>query len=275
MPRSAPLAADDRLRLLEAIRAGVDRETAATYVGLAATELVGLLAADAELAAAVDAAEASVKVSVVATVMKAAKNGDVRAAEFMLERAAKPAKPRARCGATGKQTGLPCGHAPGLRTKHPGFGRCYLHGGNTPNGIRFAQQQQAELAVAKLGMPAGTGSPFTLLTKAIRHAEGYLEASARVLVDVVDEKRTDVDMPAAIAAYVRGIREAARTAKAAVDADVADRLAAVDEQMGVTIHRVFTAALDAAGVKGAARAAAEEALVRELVAVGPAGDERN
>lgn len=163
----------------------------------------------------------------------------------------------------------------GQGTAHPRRARCWLHGGGTPNGKKHAQTEAAEQAVAKLGIPSGNGSPFTLLTKAIRHAEGYLEASAVVLVEVVDAKRTDVDLAAAVAAYVRGIREAARTAKTAVDADVADRLAAVDEQMGAIIHRVLSAALDAAGVSGARRAAAEDAIVRELLAVGPAGAERN
>jgi len=44
----------------------------------------------------------------------------------------KPREPEAICGATSKRNGSPCRHPAGLRTDHPGSGRCYLHGGLTP-----------------------------------------------------------------------------------------------------------------------------------------------
>lgn len=36
-----------------------------------------------------------------------------------------------RCGAK-TRSGAPCGNIAGLRTPHPGQGKCYLHGGSTP-----------------------------------------------------------------------------------------------------------------------------------------------
>jgi hypothetical protein len=38
----------------------------------------------------------------------------------------------ARCGARSKRDGRPCRHWAGLRTDHPGEGRCWLHGGRAP-----------------------------------------------------------------------------------------------------------------------------------------------
>jgi hypothetical protein len=43
----------------------------------------------------------------------------------------KPREPQAICAATTRNGGT-CKHPAGLRTDHPGAGRCYLHGGATP-----------------------------------------------------------------------------------------------------------------------------------------------
>ena len=169
-----------------------------------------------------------------------------------------------------------CRQAKGYRTDHPGSGKCWLHGGRTPNGKLHAQREAVEQAVVKLGLPLGSGDPFTLLSKAVRHAEGNLEASAKIVVEAIDGKDgAKFDLERAVAVYVRAIREASRTGKAAVDADVADRMAALDERLGAVIHRILTVALDAAGVAGDARQLAEDALVQELLAVTPAGAELN
>ncbi len=51
-----------------------------------------------------------------------------------------------RCGAKTK-TGRPCRHPKGFRTDHPGSGRCYRHGGASPNGNKAAvREQMASLA---------------------------------------------------------------------------------------------------------------------------------
>lgn len=136
----------------------------------------------------------------------------------------------------------PCAHEDGNHvcmlvkghgTNHLGSGNCRHHGGNTPNGIRHAQTEAAENAVAKLGLPAGSGDPFALLSKAVQHADGFLEATSTVMVgavDATDKVPSKFTVDAAAALYEQAIRNAARVGKAAVDADVADRLAALDER---------------------------------------------
>jgi hypothetical protein len=145
--------------------------------------------------------------------------------------------PARHCGATGKQGGGPCRHTKGFRTDHQGAGSCWLHGGRSPNGKQHAQHEAAVAAVAALGLPRGNGDPFALLASAVQHAHGYLEATAAVVQEAaqaaaspVDGKTPTFGLEAAAGLYAPAIRNAARIGKAAVDADVADRLAALDER---------------------------------------------
>lgn len=155
--------------------------------------------------------------------------------------------PAKHCGAHGRQAGAPCRQVKGTKTNHPGAGRCWLHGGNTPNGQAAAAKEAAQHAVAKLGIPAGSGDPMVLLTKAVQHAEGFLEATGQVLTDAAGEEtpnRALID--AAAEQYAGAIRAAARTGKAAVDADVADRLAALDERASELLMRFVAELLERA-----------------------------
>jgi hypothetical protein len=102
--------------------------------------------------------------------------------------------PTRHCGAqTNPLNGAtPCRRAAGWGTNHLGHGKCRLHGGTSPNHEKSVARGVAAAAVAKLGVPLGTGDPFVLLTKAVQHAEGFLEATGNVLaqaVDATDEKR--------------------------------------------------------------------------------------
>lgn len=42
-----------------------------------------------------------------------------------------------------KPAGSPCGNPAGYKTDHLGFGRCHLHGGATPNGVKAAEKEAA------------------------------------------------------------------------------------------------------------------------------------
>lgn len=166
----------------------------------------------------------------------------------------RPFDPATQCGSPGrrcKSEPPTCRHEDGdhrcrlfkgFGTDHVGSMHCKWHGGNSPNGRKAAARETAERAIAKLGLPMGSGDPFTLLTKAVQHAEGYLEATAQLVQDSADtvEKaggRPRVDLTVAAEFYEQAVRTAARTGKAAVDADVADRLAALDERAGSLLLR--------------------------------------
>lgn len=146
--------------------------------------------------------------------------------------------PKPRCGAKTRAGGS-CQQWRGMRTDHLGLGNCWLHGGRTPNGKAHAETEAAELAVAKLGLPMGTGDPFDLLEATTKHARGRLEAAARIVNDVVDKKRDDVTLAAADGMYAEAIRQGAQTGHQAVTANVADRQAKISEQLaGVVMAAV-------------------------------------
>lgn len=146
--------------------------------------------------------------------------------------------PSRDCGATSKRTGQPCTQIKGHRTDHPGRGHCWLHGGNTPNGKKHAAEEGAQRAAAKLGLPVGSGDPMALLTKTVQHAEGYLEGTAAVLAERArDDATASADLAAAANLHAEAIRAAARTGKAAIDAKIAERQAALDERAAGLLER--------------------------------------
>lgn len=194
-----------------------------------------------------------------------------------------PTRPKGlRCNAKTKRTGLPCRHGAGQRTTHPGVGHCYLHGGTSTSGNKFAARQAATRALAALGVPYGSGDPFELLRDAVRFAHGQVRAASLLVLDAVDAAATEggepptVPLEAAMAALDAAIRTAARTGKATVDADVAEREVTIAEEQAAVIIAALRHALDAAGVvDGDARMAAERALIEDLRVSVPAGDARN
>lgn len=142
--------------------------------------------------------------------------------------------PKPRCGSKTRAGGT-CQQNRGHRTDHPGLGKCWLHGGRTPNGKKSAQTEGAAAAVAKLGIPLGTGDPFELLETATKYSHGFLEATAAVLVAVVDGERTDISLEAAAKLHVDAIRQGSQTGHQAVTADVASRQAKVSEQLATVV----------------------------------------
>lgn len=154
----------------------------------------------------------------------------------------RPFDPALHCGALGRQSGLPCRQYHGSRTDHPGDGNCWLHFGRTPNGNKHGATLGAARAAAALGIPRGTGDPFALLAAAVQHAQGHLEATSQLVQDAASAdpeivKTARLDLAAAVDAYELAIRNASRTGKAAVDADVADRLAVLDERASGLLMR--------------------------------------
>jgi hypothetical protein len=185
---------------------------------------------------------------------------------------------KVHCGARSKRTGEPCRQTKGVRTSHPRSGKCWLHGGRSPNGRRFAQHEAAENALAKLEIAASV-DPVASLFEAVRVA-AWREQGLRMMViarpalhgpDHQDDQRPDV----VAVMHADALDARAKIAKMAIDAGLDERIVRLAEGQGEVIHRILTAALDAAGVAGEARTKAEEAVVRELVAVGPGGDELN
>lgn len=176
----------------------------------------------------------------------------------MTERKASTVK-APRCGSRTRAGGK-CQQNRGHRTDHPGLGKCWLHGGRTPNGRKSAQTEAAGIAVVKLGLPLGTGDPFALLETATKYSQGMLEATAAVLVAVVDKTRSDISLEAAAKLHVDAIRQGAQTGHQAVTANVADRQAKISEQLASVVMAAVQNGIGAYAAAIAAGKTANEAL---------------
>lgn len=165
----------------------------------------------------------------------------------------------------------------GWGTKHSGSGRCRYHGGNTPNGRKGAEAEAAKTLLADLAVPV-SGNPLQVLQAVLDSAHGVMDAARRMLAELPREADVDEKAWARLKLYRESIEAAGRMAKLAAEAVNEDALVQVDLATGEILHRVLVAALDAyeaAGAGSEGRKAAEDALVRELVAVAPTTDERN
>jgi hypothetical protein len=255
-----------REHVLSAIMAGSSRSAAARYAGFGETDLLAELDEDAEFREAVIMAEARAEVASVGAIAKAAKAGDWRAGVYLLEHSLgrAPLEAGTKCGAHTKRCrecqvswkrcphdhetsscrsfAHLCGQVKGKNTAHPGSGHCWLHLGTTRNGEKHAELERAGRALKMLGVPVGTGDPFLLLAKTVQHAEGYLEATSQLLAESAEQASSGDALPAfavetASGLYEEAIRIAARTGKATVDADVANRLAILDERAESLLQR--------------------------------------
>lgn len=181
------------------------------------------------------------------------------------------------CGAK-TRTRSKCTHPRGWGTKHVGAGRCKLHGGNTPNGRKHAEAEQVENTLRQLRIEDAV-DPVQSLFEAVRVA-AWREHGLRILLmgraALAGPDRNGEGRPDVVAVmHAHALDQRAKIAAMAITAGLDERIVHLAERQGEVIHRIISAALDAAGVAGDARDRAEEAAVRELVAVGPSGDERN
>lgn len=94
------------------------------------------------------------------------------------------------CGANLKG-GRACRNPAGARTEHLGVGRCYRHGGNTPNHKAAAEVELAKQAVQRYGLAVDI-DPALAMMKAVARSYGsvlYLRAQVAELdVPWVEDK---------------------------------------------------------------------------------------
>jgi len=266
------IAAASREQILSAISAGAGRSAASRYAGFAEADLLAELEDD-DFREAVIMAEARAEVASVGAIAKAAKAGDWRAGVYLLEhsRAGEPLETGTCCDSHVKRcrecqvswkrcphdhntqscriSDHRCRQLKGKNTAHSGSGHCWLHLGTTENGAKHAALERAGRALRLLGIPVGTGDPFLLLAKTVQHAEGYLEATSQLLSEAAEQASSGDALPAfavetASGLYEEAIRIAARTGKATVDADVANRLAILDERAESLLQRFVTELFD-------------------------------
>lgn len=77
----------------------------------------------------------------------------------------KPGPDKRLCGAQrpNQPAGITCTQRAGHGTKHPGYGTCSRHGGNTPSHVKAAEEEQARELCGTLGRPIQTTAADALM----------------------------------------------------------------------------------------------------------------
>lgn len=182
----------------------------------------------------------------------------------------RPRKPRpqtqdkpAKCGARKRGSEGVCAYPAGWGTDHVGYGRCKLHGGNTPTHQRAAQKAKIEHAVATLGLPREIDPRDALLEEVYRTAGAvaWLDQQVRTLLpeEVIWGKSEEIDrhateFPGTDATYKAQVhlwvelwqRERAhlvRVSKEAIAAGIEERKVRLAEQQGALLAGVIKSIL--------------------------------
>lgn len=170
---------------------------------------------------------------------------------------------RALCGAR-TRSGRPCRRPAGHGTAHVGFGRCVLHGGMTPSHVRAAERERALGEIATMGGAIEVG-PIELLLAAVYRAAGVcawlrLKVEGLRADELVDGGRVSVwaQMEA------EWLDRAARYAKMALDAGVAERQVRIAERTGARIAAALEEAVAPLDLPPGEQAATVQRFVRAL-----------
>lgn len=173
------------------------------------------------------------------------------------------------CGAKKKgDEGGVCSKPAGWGTEHPGFGNCKYHTGTTPAGNTTAQRQRVTYeAKALLGLEL-VEDPHRVLLRMVYYANAMtqwlagqvaaLEHQQREMDELTEgglspqaiesfyTERTKLGriMHVYITAFAEERDRAARTAKMAIDAGVAERLVQVEEAKAMLLARTIQTVLD-------------------------------
>lgn len=188
------------------------------------------------------------------------------------------------CGSRRNKHPGTCQRPAGWGTPHPGWGRCKLHGGSSPDGIRQAQRLGAAGAAAALGVPVAV-HPVVALDEELARTNGrvlwlaaFIASQPReALVWGVTEKvrrgsgefpGTDVKHAAAPSVWLqleqserKHLAEVARAmVTLGIDARRLQLLEGTVAQLSAVISAATEVLLDRLGVVGGDRAAALAAL---------------
>ncbi len=156
------------------------------------------------------------------------------------------------------KAGRLCRKTAGWGTTHPGVGRCKLHGGNTPAGIKNAQSQAAELEVANYGLPVDV-DPHTALVMELHRSAGHA-AYLHAKVQSLDEAEMEGPVGGAqggipehkpsvwIVMYNAERKHLAEIAAACIKAGIEERRVRVAEQTGQLFADALRGILSELGV---------------------------
>src|SRR4051794_6172014 len=141
-----------------------------------------------------------------------------------------------------KKNGEQCGKVRGWGTDHLYSGRCRTHGGNSPSHVKAAAKE----AVASLGHEADV-EPLDVLLRTIRLDWGAVQWVTSKIREA-DEKGDERTPLVYQGLYGAWLDRAAKHAKLALDAGVAERQVAIAEREGEMLAQVIKAILGDLGL---------------------------
>lgn len=155
-----------------------------------------------------------------------------------------------KCGGTARN-GRPCTRPAGWGTPHVGYGRCKLHGGNTPSGAQYGAKLAALAQMPALGGEVDI-NPLEALLYTVRRAyalAGYyrLQAEARDLAGEDVEPYATLERQA--------LADLNQWAQRSVGAGVAERMVRIAERTGGILAAALEDALSGAELSASERSA--------------------
>jgi hypothetical protein len=176
-----------------------------------------------------------------------------------------------RCGGKKKQGEGTCTQAAGWGTDHPGFGRCKLHGGCTPNQVVAAERQVAEAEVRRVLAELSVepvSDPLTGLMKLAGQVVAWQEATAGLVNRLESVRYRGANgaeqLRAEVILYERAMDRAVTVLAAIGRLNIDERLAKVTEQQVSLMVAAVNAALVAAGLSVELQLSVKREVAREL-----------
>lgn len=181
------------------------------------------------------------------------------------------------CGANRRQEPGRCQKQAGWGTNHPGYGRCRLHGGNTPSGVKEGARLRAEAEVVTYGLPREI-DPQDALVEELYRTAGHVAYLAMVIGELeqselkqyasagVDRALVWEKPSVWLELYQRERKHFAQIAKTCIDVGIEERRVQIAEQQGQLIAQVLRGVLADLGV--ADHPDAPEVVRRHLTLVG-------
>jgi hypothetical protein len=99
-----------------------------------------------------------------------------------------------KCGAQKRQGPGSCAKPAGWGTNHPGWGRCKLHGGSSPTGIRAAETARAKHAVVTFGLPIQVDALTALRCGLEERIARVTEAQGRLVGEAMQKMFADPEL---------------------------------------------------------------------------------
>jgi hypothetical protein len=144
------------------------------------------------------------------------------------------------CGSR-KKNGDPCRKFAGEGTNHPGIGACKYHGGATKNHQKAAEKKMAAKILTDFGKPIPI-EPTAALLAVLHLSAGHLEWIKSEYERTQD--KSSFDARSLMRAWNEERDRVARTAKACLDAGVAERQVRLAEEYGSLLAQYTAGLLD-------------------------------